>query len=211
MLSRRNNRTKILEQLVMDCTRFDFTESESLNYINDRTGYQGIERIRYYVIKKRIVKNELSDCESRLIYHTKAGFLINHFKRMDEGEHLQSILFKTLHNEISKPVEEQSPFAISKIASNIMMNSQYLHSMNVASPIVDQMREYIHLAIKSKNGNNMNSKEDLWNEPSACIIPDGFFKTATIREGKPSQAVFHKPRIRAVDNEISDDSLYSNA
>ena len=196
----------------MDCSRFDFTEAESLNYIEGRTGGKGIERSQYYAIKKRIIKNELKNCQTRLVYHTKAGFVINHFKRMDEGEHLQSILFKSLYNEISKPVAEQSAFAISKIASNIMMNSNYLHNMNVASPIVDQMREYIHDAIKSKNDNKMNSQEDLWNEPSACIIPDGFFKTAAIREGKASQAVFHKPRtITTVDNDIRDDPIYSSA
>jgi hypothetical protein len=179
----------------MDCARLDFTESESLNYINDRTGDKGIERSQYYAIKKRIVANELKDCQSRLVYQTKSGFIINHFKRMDECEHLQSILFKSLYNEISKPVEEQSAFAISKIASNIMINSQYLHSMNVASPIVDQMREYIHDAIKSKKDYNMNSKADLWNEPSACIIPEGFFKTsATTRGEKFGHAVFQKLR-----------------
>jgi hypothetical protein len=180
MLSRRNNRMKILEQLVMDCTRFDFTESESLNYINDRTGDKGIERSQYYAIKKRIVANELKDCQSRLVYHTKAGFVINHFKRMDEGEHLQSILFKSLYNVISKPVEEQSAFAISKIASNIMMNSNYLHNMNVASPIVDQMREYIHTVKKTTVESFERSKSIDPLDATAMTLPEGFFKTATV-------------------------------
>jgi hypothetical protein len=186
----------------MDCTRFDFTEAESLTYIEDRTGGNGIERSQYYAIKKRIVKNELSDCQSRLIYHTKAGFLINHFKCMDECEHLQSILFKSLYNEISKPVSEQSPFAISKIASNIMANSNYLHNMNVASPIVDQMREYIHTVKKIAVESFERSKSVDPLDTTAMTLPEGFFKTATVTSRDNSgHPVFEKLRkITTVDH-----------
>jgi len=191
MGNKREYRKKILEQLVIDCSRFDFDERESLNYISERAGGGGIERSQYYAIKKRIKRDELKVTQDRLVYHSKSGFLINHFKRMDEAEHLQSILFKTLHNETSKPVEEQSPFAISKIASNIMANSRLLGEMNVCSPIVDQMREYISNSMNTKQQINDNSKNPrLTYPPSAMILPDGFFKTVPVTNDRDVDRVF---------------------
>ena len=178
MVSRRNNRTLILEQLVMDCTRFGFNEQESLNYIESRTGGKRIARSRYYHIKKTLSENELRNCKETMAHHMKAGFVINHFKRMDELEHLQTILFKTIHNETSKPVKEQSLFAISKIASNFAMNSRLLVELNISSPIIDQMKAEIDKALKSKSEikSSQDKDIDLWNTPSACILTEEFIK-----------------------------------
>jgi hypothetical protein len=191
MGSKRENRNKILEQLVIDCGRFDFNEKESLNYISDRAGGIGIERTQYYAIKKRIKMNEVKNTQSRLIYHSKSGFLIDHFKRIDEAEHLQSILFKTLHNETSKPVEQQSAFAISKIASNIMANSRLLNEMNMCSPIIDQMREYISNSMNMKQQINDTSKDiSLSYPPSAIMLPAGLFKTVAESDDRDVNRVF---------------------
>jgi len=191
MGNKREYRKKILEQLVIDCSRFDFDERESLNYISERAGGGGIERSQYYAIKKRIKRDELKDSQDRLVYHSKAGFLINHFRRMDEAEHLQSILFKSLHNETSKSVEQQSPFAISKIASNIMANSRLLNEMNMCSPIVDQIREYISKSINMKH--KITDKSDYLRHsypPSAIMLPSGLFKTVPETNDRKVDRVF---------------------
>src|SRR5437867_12917080 len=94
MARRRNNRILILEQLVIDSTRFGFNEQEALSYIENRTGGKGIARSRYYTIKKNLSKNQLRDYKSRMAYHTKLGVVINHFKRIDELEYLQGDFVK---------------------------------------------------------------------------------------------------------------------
>jgi hypothetical protein len=101
------------------------------------------------------------------------------------------ILFKTLYNETSKPVEQESAFAISKIASNIMANSLYLHELNVCSPIVDKMREYIHNAMNTKQQINDNTKNPrLTYPPSAMMLPAGFFKTVAETNDRDLDRVF---------------------
>jgi len=164
----------------MDSTRFGFNEQEALSYIESRTGGKGIARSRYYSIKKNLSENALRDCKERMEHHMKAGFVINHFRRMDELEHLQSILFKTIHDETSKPVKERSLFAISKLASNITINSQLLVELNISSPIVDQMKVEINKALNSQSEKRSSMKKDmkLWNTPSACILTDEFIKSS---------------------------------
>jgi len=112
--------------------------------------------------------------------HAKTGFVINHFKRIDELEHLQNILFKAVYNETNKPVKEQSLLAISKIASNIAMNSRLLVELNISSPIIDQMKAEIDKALKSQSERRSLPEKDmeLWNTPSACILTEEFIKSS---------------------------------
>jgi hypothetical protein len=194
VVRKRSNRRRMLEQLVVDCSRFDFNEEESLAYINGRTGGNGIERSQFYAIKKQIKNNEPQDCQIRLVQHAKSGYLVNHFKRMDEAEHLQSILFKVLHNETTKPLSKQSPFAIFKIACAITTNSQYMYMLNIASPIIDQMREYIHKSLESSNKYKQPSTSDMLLPPSAMVLPEGFFGVQKPSDDKYKDRVFSKER-----------------
>jgi hypothetical protein len=178
MGNRRNTRLLTLEQLVIDSSRFGFNEQEALSYIESRTGGKGIARSRYYQIKEKLSQNEFKDCKNRMAYHSKAGFVINHFKRMAELEHLQSILFKAMYNETSKPVKDQSLFAISKLASNIGSVSQLLVYLNISSPIVDQMKAEIDKALEAKNKRLKEMKVYAEEEPvpSGLYLPKDFFK-----------------------------------
>jgi hypothetical protein len=178
--AKREDRKKILEQLVLDCTRFDLNEEESLSYMQSRTGGKGIARSRYYSIKKSLTDNELNECNSRMDRHAKSGFVINHFKRMDDLEHLQNILFKALYDETNKPVKEQSLFAISKIASNIATNSRLLVELNISSPIIDQMKTEMnkHLKSQTESRPSMERNMESWNTPSACILTEDFIKSS---------------------------------
>jgi len=201
MRRERNNRILVLEQLIMDSTRFGFNEQESLSYIESRTGGKGIARSRYYAIKKKLSENQSSIYKDRMAYQTKLGIIINHFKRIEEIEYIQTTLLRTLHFETSKPKEEQSLFAISKIASNLVTNTRLLVEMNVSSPIVDQIRREIDKALNINVEDRGMRTEYGHVPPSALTMPKGFIEPslycqdenseAPTRKGKrPTDAVF---------------------
>ena len=148
---------KILEELVSDCVLYNLHENESLEYIRKRAVGIPISRSNFYSIKKRISGNESERINERLTEHTKVGFALNHFKHIESIENVQKILFQTLADEHSKPAEKKNLFAIARLATNVLQNTQILRQLNLDTPYVsnlkaaiDEWKEYRRL-VEQKN------------------------------------------------------------
>lgn len=128
---------KIFEQLVSDCILFGLNEFESLEYIQKRSGGVTIARSTFYLIKKRISRHESNLFQQRINEHIRVGFALAHFRYIHSLEYLQKILFKTITDEYSKPPNEINLFGLSRLATNILMNAQFLRQLNIDTPFVN--------------------------------------------------------------------------
>jgi len=175
---------KIFEQLVQDCILYCLSESESLEYVEKRSGGLKMPRSTFYSIKKRISRNESRMLEQRLSEHTRVGFALNDFNHIRSLENIQKILFQTVIDEYSKPPEERNLFAISRIAGNMLQNIQFLRQLNVDVPFVSQMKAELNKAKESQRRPEQNVRQG-WPESSLIINPMSIAGKAT--EASPEQ------------------------
>lgn len=200
-------RGNAIKNLIKDCIAFDLNERESIEYISVRIGKKytrgrhkdetkKIGAASFYNYKKE-VKEELGNIDTRMYEHAKVGFVSTHFEIMDTAKrilnHLASTLFTT-----------QNAFQKAAIAQQAREYGRFLDELNVSSPIIDQMRQYIADNLKSQT----NTKDDTIADspdlpPSALTLPKGFIKSSVdatndgrgVSTGKESiDRVFEKSR-----------------
>ena len=121
---------KMVRQAVKDCMTFDLNEEESLIYITKRMGGRKISRSEYYKIKKEISENEEKIVEEMLTEHNRIGFALKHFEIMDSIEGALRILFRSLIEESTKPIEKRNLFSLSRIAKDILEYSKIIGQLN---------------------------------------------------------------------------------
>jgi hypothetical protein len=191
---------KALQQLVRDCEILGLSEQESLEYIQKRFGKE-ISRSNYYNIKSNLKKHEEEIFKNRLDHHSKIKFVEDHFTRIDEIEIVQKWLIKTLHEEVSKPIDKRNLTGISKIASNINANVTTLTVLSAGSPLFEFLIERKVGEVKGHITNtNTISMSDLDNEsipekktttypPSSLLLSD-MDQDENEKENLESEAIF---------------------
>ena len=164
---------KIFSQLVQDCLLYGLNELESLGYIEKRSGGSKISRSSFYAIKKRISHQDSNLLQRRLSEHIRVGFALNHFKHIASLENVQKILFRTITDEYSKPINERNVFGISRLAGNMLQNIQLLRHLNIDVPFVNRMKAELDSAKESKRIADQKMGLNYSGWPPAALVPSG--------------------------------------
>jgi hypothetical protein len=163
---------KIFEQLVSDCILFGLNECESLEYIQKRSGGVTIARSTFYLIKKRISQQESNLFQQRMNEHIRVGFALSHFRYIHSLEYLQKILFKTIAEESSKPSNKINLFGLSRLATNILMNVQFLRQLNIDTPFINQMKTEVNKAKEYERLAEQKINFDSSDAPESALVFD---------------------------------------
>lgn len=156
-------------QLVKDCTLYGLHEKESLEYIEKRSGGVAISRSNYYSIKKKVSKNESNKLQQRLSEHARVGFALSHFRHIEQVRTVQKILFQTLLDESSKPIEKRNLFAMSRISANMLQNIYALRVLNLDTPFLNQIKSELN---KARNFRRIDEQNNYGPYPKSALMID---------------------------------------
>jgi hypothetical protein len=200
-------RANAIKELIKDCLAFQFNEKESIQFISGRLGLkytrgkhkgkdQKIGPVTFYKYKKQVV-DEMVDVDKRMFEHAKVGFVLKHFELMDKSERIYQNLASTFFTTTN-------PMAKASLAQQALNHADFLKQLNLGTPIIEQMRQYVAENLKSNQGTNNDTivnSPDLPN--SALVLPKGFIKSSVestndsggVSTGKePVDRVFEKSR-----------------
>ena len=134
--------TQFLYSLMIDCETYRLSEKESKEYIKRKTGGECIISSRHYYRIKKHVRSE-DACQRWMNHQTRIGFVIEHKKRIDEMEIVQSNLMKMLLSETTKDESKQNKDLILKISSQIESANKRLSELNLGSPVIAEIKNQV--------------------------------------------------------------------
>jgi hypothetical protein len=125
-----------LNELVLDCTLYSFSEKEALEYIKKRFGKRISDRT-YRRYKKNIDNGDVT--QQWLNHFTKIGFLLHHKKQIDIIEKIQQDNMTELFNEIEKQ-QQRNEDKILKLKHDIRENVKLLVELGLGTPIISRIK-----------------------------------------------------------------------
>lgn len=154
---------KTLANLVRDVVIMDLDDAQCHMYIKERFSGRDISESELLRIK-RAVRSD-ANVNYWLTNHVKIGFLIEHKNLIDEIKLLKKIAWEQLNKELNKPVgtpEEgqskadfQDPRYLNALNIRIDHLNKRVAELNLASPVVAQMKAFIDIAMKKGQAPSM--------------------------------------------------------
>jgi hypothetical protein len=134
--------SEILDILIDDCRRLDFSEKQALAYIEAR--FKAINRDIYYPRKKKL--GSKPEAEGALKYHNDIGFVIDH---IDMVKGIKATL-KGLHQDffyaVQRDIKDKDLYAEAALAKEINSLTLTLRQLNVDLPYIWRMKEELDRA-----------------------------------------------------------------
>jgi hypothetical protein len=155
-----DSEAKALDQLIMDCTAYDFDTDTALFYIRKRfTDKKEVTREDYLWRKRRLERDSIA--KELLDKHNTIGFVLEH-EEMRRGIKLAvKQLSLELFRETSLGSKERDRFAIAALAKSLNELTITWQRLNIDLPYVAAMKEELDRA------RNINSKII----PGGTIVP----------------------------------------
>ncbi len=129
-----------LETLVVDCSTYRLSESESLEYIKQKLG-RPISASHFYQIKHSLESD--TEMQRWINDYARVGFLIEHRRRIDEMDSLQKFAYEMLLAERAKPVDQRDQSLILKIMAQMVSINKRLVSLQNGTPILTQVHDLL--------------------------------------------------------------------
>ena len=132
-----------LKTLVVDCSTYRLSESESLEYIKQKLG-RPISASHFYQIKRSLESD--TEMQRWINDYARVGFLLEHRRRIEEMDSLQKFAYEMLLAERAKPVDQRDQSLILKIMAQMVSISRRLVSLQNGTPILTQ----VHALLQSR-------------------------------------------------------------
>jgi hypothetical protein len=128
---------RFLNELIKDCITYRLTETEALEYIENR--FRRISLSSYKSRKTKIMSDKST--EIWLNHFTRVGFVANHKKHI---EYIQLILDDSLRQFfIEKNKKNRDEKKIYNLKNDIRENTKLLSEMNLGTPVISAIKARI--------------------------------------------------------------------
>jgi len=127
-----------LNQLVLDCSMYNFNERDALVYIKTRFG-KGISDRTYRRYKANLENGNIS--QEWMKNFTRIGFVVTQQQVFEGAKHLLESTMRRLLREENKEEDKQDDYLILKLKEEIRQESKLVSEFSLGTPILSNIKE----------------------------------------------------------------------